>query len=295
MNVNLYPFKLHLFKFLSRFKTDIILNREQLLRIFVFFCLSSLLASCEKGIFDPQPSSQLNSNCLETRQYDDAGQTIERVYDGRKVTKYQYLQYDTLRYYYDFTYDGNGRITKSQYVNALNPTAEYLPEMITYNDKGKWAKSTFTYPNGDITTQSVEYDNQDQIQKITSSTNKSDTTTVNFTATYTWVDGNNISRTYESPAQKTVVQYEFDLDQENKRRKEQEKLSFFSLAVAYNKNMYRRSTTTNTTGFTTTETVNEYNYELDEKGYPYRVTRITTGNNYSSPSSNTTYFEYDCN
>ncbi|GAB3525947.1 hypothetical protein GCM10027443_00620 [Pontibacter brevis] len=248
------------------------------------------LASCEDGVFEPQSFS----NCREISQWNDRGLRIDRIYDGKKVTKIEYYNNEVLQYYYEFTYDNNGRIVESQYVNVVNNT-QSIPEIISYNDKGKWAQSTFTYPNGDITTQSVEYDNQDQIKKLTSAINRSGTSTENYTVTYAWEGGNNIGYTYTSPTSQTVVEYEFNLEQANKRRKEQEKLSFFSISVPYSRNMLQRAVSTTTSGGTTTRTVNEYNYELDENGYPYTVTRTVTGSASTSPSSITTYFDFDCN
>ncbi|GHA65489.1 hypothetical protein [Pontibacter akesuensis] len=258
------------------------------LQFLLFFCLPLLLASCEKGIFDPEP----NAKCLELSQQDDAGWVIERVYDGRKVTEIRYFQNEELRYYYEFTYGSDGRVVKSQYVDTRNNTA-YTPEIITYNEQGKWARSTFNNANGTVTEISVEYDSQSQIQKITSATTKDGTTTVNYTAIYTWENGNNVRRTYTSPTQQQVVQYAFDLDQHNKRRKEQEKYAFMSLAVAHNENMLRHVSSTTTTGATTVQSETEYSYTYNDEGYPTTLTRyITSGANPAYTA--TTYFSYDC-
>lgn len=290
MNVNLYSFKLLLFKFLTTSKSGVFFNANHSFRIFILFSLPLVFTSCEKGLFDPQPLS----TCLETRQYDEFERAIERKYDGKKITRYQVLKNNELQYYYDFTYDNNGRIIKSQHVNALNGN-ESTPQMITYNDAGKWIKSTYTFPNGDVSTRSVDYNAQGQIQQTTSSTTKSGTTTVNYTVDYTWEGGNNTSLTFTTPQQKLILQYEFDLDQENKRQKEQEKLAFLPFEVLHNKNVLTKRSTTNTTGTATTQTVSEYSYEFDEKGYPYRVTSVTTGTAYTTPSIDVTYFEFVCN
>ncbi|MHA6248490.1 hypothetical protein ACXYMU_11175 [Pontibacter sp. CAU 1760] len=262
---------------------------RQLSRVILLLCLPLLFFSCEDGLLETQ-----TSKCLETSQWDDQGWRIERTYDGRKITKLEYFYNDELQYYYEYTYGSGSRIVQSQYYNAKNNTVG-TPEVITYNDKGKWAKSTFTSTNGRVTTQSVEYDDQDRIQKITSVTDNSGTITNNFTITYTWAGGNNTGYTYTTATSETVAKYEFNLDQENKRRKEQEKTSFMSLAIPYNQNMLKRSEATTTTGATTTKRVIEYNYELDEKGYPYRLTRTISGTSYASPITDVTEFEFDCN
>ncbi len=223
---------------------------------------------------------------------DDNGLEIRREYDGNRISRYEVYNNNDPQYYYEFDYDENGRINKSQYT-SMRTTNQYAPEIITYNDKGQWVKSTFTYSDNEVVTQAVEYDDKGQLQKITSSTNKAGTTTVNFTATYTWENGNNVYRTYTSPNLYYTVEYEFDLSLKNKLKKAQEKLPFFSLGVAYNKNLFTRATLTNTTNATTTKTETVYAYELDETGYPYQVTRTTTTANGTQPPINSIY-EYDC-
>lgn len=274
------------------------LRKKHFLCSFVLSCLSLLLFSCEKGIFDdPQPGSDSSSDCLEVRQYDDEVAS-ERIYKGSRIVKLEVSRNDTLRYYYDFTYDSNGRIIQSQYVNALNTNANYIPEVITYDDEGKWIESAFIYSSGDVVTRSVEYDNQGQMHKIITSTNKSGSTTTNSTATYTWEDGNIAKVSYTSPALQQVIEYEYDLELENKRQKAQEKLAFFyynSLELAHNKNMLKRKEITSTQQGTTTKTISEYNYALDEQGYPSSLERSTTYTGYASPFYDTTYFDFECN
>ena len=261
---------------------------KQLYKTLLFLCLPFFLASCEEGVFEPQPASE----CLEIMQEDNAGNALEKVYEDQKIIRHRYLKDQSLQYYYTFIYGDGGRISEIQYFNAQD--SPYAPsEFITYDDEGRWSKSTITNSNGDIITYSIEYDSQGQLQKITSSTNKAGIETQNYTVTYTWVGGNNVSRTYESAFQRQEIQYEFDLDQENKRRKEQMKLSFLSLAVAHNKNMFKHIRSVNTSGSTTTTTESAYDYEYDEEGYPQTLTRTTTVNS-DAPSTSITNFTYDC-
>lgn len=271
---------------------------KQLYQALLLLFVPLLLASCEKGLFDdPQPGSDLSSNCIEIRQHDDKGVAIDRIYKGGRITKLEVSRNDTLRYYYDFTYDSNGRIAQSQYVNALNANAKHIPEVITYDEEGKWVESTFTYSNGDVTTRSVEYDNQEQVQKITSSTNKSGNTAINSTATYTWEDGNITKVTYASPTLQQVIEYEYDLDLENKRQKAQKKLAFFyynTLELAHNKNMLKRKEISSTQQGTTTKITSEYNYVLDAQGYPSSLQRSTAYPDYPEPFNDNTYFEFEC-
>jgi hypothetical protein len=260
---------------------------KQLYQVLLLLFLPLFLASCEEGVFEPQPAE-----CLEVRQEDDAGNAWEKVYDGQEISQQRYLKDQSLQYYYSFVYGDDGRVSEIQYLDAQG--APYAPsEFITYDEEGRWSKSTVTYPNDDITTYSIEYDTQGQLQKITSSTDKSGTVTQNYTATYTWMNGNNVSRTYASASQQQEIQYEFDLDQENKRRKEQKKVAFLSLAVAYNQNMIKRVRTVTTSGSTKTITESAYDYEYNEEGYPSSLTRTTTVNS-DAPSTSTTSFMYDC-
>ena len=260
---------------------------KKLYRSLLFLCLPLALASCEEGVFEPQ-----SANCLETKQEDNEGNAWEKVYDGQEISQQRYLKGQLLQYYYSYVYGDDGRVSEIQYLDAKD--APYAPsEFITYDEEGRWSKSTVTYPNGDVSIYSAEYDSQGQLQKITSSTNKSGTVTQNYTATYTWLNGNNVSRTYESASQRQETQYEFDLDQENKRRKEQKKVAFLSLAVAYNQNMFKRVKTVSTSGSTTTTTESVYDYEYNEEGYPSAVTRTTTVNSDASTTSTTTFL-YDC-
>ncbi|MFD3002905.1 hypothetical protein ACFS7Z_21240 [Pontibacter toksunensis] len=299
MNVHLYPFKHYLFHLSPQFKLYRTIQIKQSFLFFVLFFLSFLLTSCEKGIFDaPQPDSESSANCLETRQYDYEGAAIERIYKGNRITKLEFSRNDTLRNYYDFTYDSNGRIALSQYVNALNVNAKYLSEVITYNDEGKWSESTFTYSNGDVVTRSVEYDNQGQIHKIINSSNKSGSTTVNSTTTYTWEEGNITKVSYTSPTSQREIEYEYDLELENKRQKAQEKLAFYyynSIELPHSKNMLRQRSYSSTQQGTTTKSSSEYQYELDAQGYPVRIERSTTYPGYPYPFDDTTFFEYECN
>jgi hypothetical protein len=260
---------------------------KQLYKSLLLLLVPLILASCEEGVFEPQPV-----DCLEVKQEDDAGNAWEKVYDGQEIIQQRYLKDQSLQYYYSFIYGDDRRISEIQYLDTEG--APYSPsEFIAYDEEGRWSKSTVTYPNGDITTYSAEYDAQGQLRKITSSTDKSGTVTQNYTATYTWVDGNNVSRTYESASQRQEAQYEFNLDQENKRRKEQKKIAFLSLAVAYNQNMITRVRTVTTSGSTETRTESTYNYAYNEEGYPSSLTRTTTVNSDAS-STSITSFLYDC-
>ena len=262
-------------------------DMKQLYQPLLFLCLLVAITSCEEGVFEPQPT-----DCLETMQGDNAGNAWEKVYDGQKIIQQRYLEYQSLQYYYSFIYGDGERISEVRYLDAQD--APYAPsELITYDEEGRWGKTTATHPNGDISTYAIEYDNQGQLQKITSSTNKAGTVIQNYTATYTWVNGNNVSRTYESDSQRQEIQYEFDLNQENKRRKEQKKLALLSLAVAYNQNMFTRVKTVSTSGSTTTTTESAYDYEYNEEGYPSSLTRTTTVNS-DAPSTSITTFMYDC-
>jgi len=257
--------------------------------ILLLFCVLFLATSCEKGLFDPEP----RSSCLEIRQVEENGSAIEKTYDGNRITRYQFYSDQTPLNYYEFVYGEDGHINEIKYLDATgNPNAP--SEFITYDDAGNWVKSTVTHSNGDVTTYAATYDSEGQVQEITSSTNKAGTVVENYKATYTWENGNNIRRTYATPTQQTEVQYEFDLDRENKRRRQQRKISFLSLAVAHNKNMFRRITTTSaTTGAATTVAVSNYTYEYDEYGYPTSAIR-STAVNAEAPVSYSVSYQYDC-
>lgn len=254
----------------------------------LLFCIPLLLMACEEGLF----GEPVAKPCLETRREDDTGLTVERVYNGNRIAEIRYYQNEEIRSYYAFSYGSNGRISESQYFNVAQNTEQPL-QYISYNDKGKWIKTTIPYSNGDETTISIEYDNQNQIQELTSSTNRSGVDSVNYTYTYTWEAGNNTVRAYNSPTLSVVTQYEFDQNRENKRRKEQEKLAFLSTGMIHNKNMYRQSTFTVTTDSTTTETVNLYNFQYNEEGYPTHLT-LTRTTDSGTPTIEESQYFYNC-
>ncbi|CAN5920992.1 hypothetical protein BH24BAC1_BH24BAC1_20400 [soil metagenome] len=262
---------------------------KKLLRNLLAFCLPLVLSSCEEGLFGPR-----RTNCLETEQVTNAGLLIQRIYERNRITEIQNVNRNgELQSFQEFTYDNDGRIVQSQNYNAQrNPTS--LPLFITYNEKGKWAKTTSTNSAGVIFTSAASYNNQDQIIKYTSTTDRAGTITENYTIDYVWENGNNTLYTYVSPTQRAVVQYEFDLNQANMRRKDQEKTAFLSPSVAFNRNMLKRVTNTTTTGTTTATTVSDYTYEYNEQGYPVRLTR-TANTNSGTPSTFVTDFSYDCN
>ncbi len=141
----------------------------------------------------------------------------------------------------------------------------------------------------------AEYNDQNQIKKLTYSTNRGGTVTINYTIPYEWEGGNNTVYTYNSPTSRQVSRYEFDLDKENKQRKEQEQLAFLSNSVAHNKNMVKRlvNTSTNLITGATTETIHQYNYQYNDKGFPTQLTRTSTTGT-AAPSVNTTNYEYTC-
>lgn len=263
---------------------------KHFLRLLLFLCLPLLLAACEEGAFGPRQLS-----CLETRQTSDTGSSIDKVYNNdKRITELHNVQNGEVRSYYLFTYGSDGRISESKFFDAVNST-ELEPERITYNASGKWLKTTRTTAAGNTAIFEAEYNSQGQIQKLTSRTERAGAVTENYTINYEWMGGNNTVYTLVSPTIRRVIRYEFDMELENKRRQEQEKLAFFYASVGFNKNMYKRVTTTSTDLATnnTTETRTDYSYQLNENGYPVELTRtITTGT--GTPSTATTYFEYSC-
>lgn len=261
---------------------------KHLLQILLLFCFPLLLMACEEGLF----GEPVATPCLETRREDNTGLTVERIYNGNRIAEIRYYQDLVLSSYYAFSYGNDGRLSKSQYFNVAQNT-ESPPQQISYNDLGKWIKSTIPQSNGNVTTITIEYDNQNQIQELTSSTNRSGVDSVNYTYTYTWEAGNNTVRAYNSPTLNLVTHYEFDQNRENMRKKEQEKLAFLSTGFIHNKNMYRQSTFTVTTDSTTNETVSLYNFQYNEEGYPIQLT-LTRTTNYGTPTVEESLFFYDC-
>jgi hypothetical protein len=264
---------------------------KQLFRNILFLFLLFFLASCEEGVFGSlqEPGQQ---NCLEINQENSNGLAIERVYKNRRITEYRNYDRGNLQSYYAFTYGSGGRITESVFFNVVKNT-QSPPDVITYNDQGKWVESSMTFPNGDVNSYFADYDSQNQIKTFTYTITKSGVSTTQFTVTYTWEGGNNIRRSYSSPTQQSVTQYVFDMERENKRRKEQEKISFLSSTVIYNKNMYARAVTTTTTATTTTERITEYDFQYNEYGYPISA-MVTNTTGSGAPTLTTTYFDYTC-
>ena len=260
---------------------------KHLLRPLILLCLPVLLSACENGMLGPQEVS-----CLETRQTSSDGSSSEKVYNDNKITELRYLWEGNIWDYYTFKYGSDGRISESQYFNVHDNTKQ-VPDKITYNASDKWVKIRATNTTEDIFSYEAEYDNQNQIRKYTSSTERDGTVTVNYTVTYEWEGGNNTRRLFSSPTQQIVTKYDFDLNRENKRRKEQEKIAFLSSYVRHNKNMYQRWISTNTTDSTTTETVSEYTFQYNEQGYPTQLT-YTNITDSGTPTVTETDFYYDC-
>lgn len=265
---------------------------KHIIRLLISLCLPILFTACEEGVFGPRQVS-----CLEYRQTTRSGsnETVtEREYEDGKLTQFRQSTNGTTHSYFIFTYDNEGRISESQRTNPTN-NAPLSVLRITYNARGKWIKVTIPNTDGSFSILEAEYNSQDQIQKFTSSTDRSGVKTINYTITYEWEGGNNTTYTFVSSSTRQVIQYEFDLARENKLRKEQEKLAFLFNAVAHNRNMSRRSTSTVTTLATgvTTQTISNNSYEYNEDGYPERLTRTnTTGT--AAPVVTTTEFEYSC-
>ncbi|TXK50274.1 hypothetical protein FVR03_05120 [Pontibacter qinzhouensis] len=262
---------------------------KQNLHFFLLFGLLMLLTACEEGVLGPRQTV-----CLEVRQENNSGSTIDRQYNNQQLSEIYVLQNGNIQYYNQFFYNDKGQVIENQYYNLQNSN-ESPPEIISYNEKGNWIKSSSTYANGDEIYYIIEYNAQNQMKKLTSSSRRSGAVTLNFTIEYEWEGSNNVKRTYVSSAMRQVIVYEFDLNRQNKRRKEQEKIAFMSLTVAHNRNMYRRQTTTTTdiASGRVTETVSDFLYEYNSQGYPLQLTRTST-TNAAAPVTNTTSFYYDC-
>lgn len=257
----------------------------------LLFCLPLLLMACEEGLFGLPLEGQ--SDCLEITQESNNGLTIERIYENRRITELRFMHYGELVNYFAFSYGEDGRINESQLIIVENNTEiPQPPQRIFYHDNGKWSEVSTTYPNGNVTTNTAVYDNQGQIQKITSSTNKAGVISVNYTVTFTWEAGNNTVRTFTSPTNQVVSHYEFDPGQENRRQEEQEKLAFLTTGVEYNKNMYSQSVTTATTDTSYSETVSLYSYQFNEDGYPSHLTRNNTSDSGASTITETDFLYY---
>ncbi|WP_210487876.1 hypothetical protein [Rufibacter aurantiacus] len=87
----------------------------------------------------------------------------------------------------------------------------------------------------------------------------------------------------------------FDLNKENKRRQDQEAISFISSVINFNKNMRTRTifSSTDLTSGLTTETVTEYSYQYNEAGYPTTAS-ISTSTAGAATTTSTTTLEYSC-
>lgn len=264
---------------------------KQFLRPLFLLCLPVLLVACEKD--DPE-SDPKQVECLETRQTNSAGISSERVYNGDRIIELHTLRNGDLLRYYTFDYGSDGRISESHYVNVENES-QNGSLTVSYNSGGKWVDARGTNSNGDTYIYEAEYDSQNQLKKFTYKTENDGNVTVYYTITYEWEGGNNTGRTFTSSTQQTVTRYEFDLDQENKRRQEQEKVAFLYTDVAYNKNMRERTvfSSTDLASGTTTETITKYDYAYNEAGYPTDAT-VTTTTGTATPTVSTTTIEYSC-
>ncbi|MFT2008086.1 hypothetical protein ACMA1I_05375 [Pontibacter sp. 13R65] len=262
---------------------------KQNLQFFLLFGLLFTLAACEEGVLGPRQPF-----CQEERQENSNGSSFDRFYNNDRITDLYASANGNLLYYHQFTYDDKGRVIENNYHDMQNNTVS-PPEIIAYDEKGNWVKSTVTYSNGNEVFYTIEYDAQNQMKKLTSSSKRAGAVSVNFTIDYDWEGGNNVKRTYISSVMRQEITYEFDLSRQNKRRKEQEKLAFLSLAVAHNRNMYRKYTTISTdiASGAVTSTVQNFEYEYNSQGYPIQLTRTTTTNS-ASPVTTTTLFHYSC-
>lgn len=264
-------------------------------RILLFLFVPVLLSACEEGVFGPRQISCLEYRRTSRSNSSTSENTTEREYEGNRLVQTINSANGTPLSRYTFTYGSDGRISEIQLFSGQNSTPQ-VPYKVSYNEKGKWVSFRSTNTTGNIAIFEAEYNSQNQIQKYTSSTDRAGVKTVNYTITYEWEGGNNTVVTFVSPTFRQVIRNEFDLSQENKSRKEQEKTAFLSNSVAHNRNMLRRSTssvTTLTTGVTT-QTVSDYSFEYNEAGYPERHTRTTTTGT-ATPTVVTTTYEYSCN